>query len=329
MNGLLLPSLLCLAWLGAGWRPANRRQQGDRTCGVVSMTTSEPLILEGLPLVLERRQRPKHIEFQRRRMQLPFAVLLMRSSYQAVDKLSFVPSDEFQKSFFLYRQSEWEDYRGNYPGLMQGDLTDPRYFDHVSYCQYAVISDKMRRGKQSFVQLIDANGTAQSVQRAPLLANNDLLPQAHSQLVGDSILDFIVETYASIIPKGLPFSNSTTGFKASVRASPPPLSDFIKAAQDILDTLEINSYALNIKVEALPERERAGKASLLLGMRVVGPANLWGSQVLRQRGDVANDFELKVLGRLADRFNLGLSVVSAVSGSADTTYVLRVTPTMA
>ena len=255
----------------------------------------------------------------------------MRSSYQAVDKLRFVPSDEFQKSFFLYRQSEWEDYKKDYAGLMQGDLTDPRYFDHVSYCQYAVIADKMRRGKESFVQLIDANGTAQSMQRDPRLLNNALLPAEHSRLVGDSVLDFIVETYASIIPTGLPFSNSTAAFKASVRASPPPLSDFVKAAQDVLDTLEINSYALNIKVEALPDRDLgAGKGggSLLLGIRVVGPANLWGSQVLRQRGDLANDFEIKVLGRLADRFNLGLNVLSAVSGGADTTYVLRVAPKM-
>ena len=295
---------------------------------VIMMTAGEPLILEGLPLVLERRGRPAPIQFMRRKMQLPFAVLLMRSSYQAVDKLNFVPTDEFQKSFFLFRQSEWEDYKKSFPALMQGDLTDPLYFDHVSFAQYAVISDKMRRGKQSYVQLIDANGTAESVQRAPLLENNDLLPAAHARLVGDAILDFIVETYGatrpSVIPAGLPYSNNTAAFKAKMRGSPMPLPDFITAAQDVLDTLLINSYALNIKVEGpLPEK-LPNQGSMLMSVRAVGPANLWGSQVLRMRKDVVNDFEMKVLDRLADRFNLNLKVLSAVSNSADTTYVCSV-----
>ena len=40
----------------------------------------------------------------------PFAVLLMRSCYDAVDQLNFVPMDQFQKDFFLLRQNEWEKY---------------------------------------------------------------------------------------------------------------------------------------------------------------------------------------------------------------------------
>jgi len=277
-------------------------------------------VLEGLPLVLERRSRPEFPQFARRRMELPFAVQLMRQSYAAVDALKFVPSDSFQKSFFLYRQSEWDDYRTHFnSGVMQGELNDPIYFDHVSYCQYAVIADKMRRGQQSFVQLIDANGTAQSIRRDPLLTNNDLLPAAHSKLVGDAILDYILATYPSIAPK-VPFSNSTQALR-----KPPNAEDsFLHDAQDTLDVFQLNGYALDMKIEALPTRTQPSPA--LFGIRVVGPCNLWGSQVLRRRGDVpVNDFEIKVLQSLARRRGLDLQLVSStVSENARVLHVVKV-----
>ena len=34
----------------------------------------------------------------------------MRSCYDAVDDLNFVPMDQFQIDFFLLRQNEWEKY---------------------------------------------------------------------------------------------------------------------------------------------------------------------------------------------------------------------------
>lgn len=39
--------------------------------------------------------------------------------------------------FFLFRQKEWEDYRETYPMgfVRQGELTDPNYFDFISYSQ--------------------------------------------------------------------------------------------------------------------------------------------------------------------------------------------------
>lgn len=39
---------------------------------------------------------PDPVKFQRKRLDLKFAVLLMRSSYEAVDELDFVPMDRFQ-----------------------------------------------------------------------------------------------------------------------------------------------------------------------------------------------------------------------------------------
>lgn len=39
-----------------------------------------------------------------------FAVLLMRSSYEVSDELDFVPMDQFQREFFLFRAEQYEKY---------------------------------------------------------------------------------------------------------------------------------------------------------------------------------------------------------------------------
>lgn len=87
-------------------------------------------------------------------MDLSFAVLLMRSSYNSVDELDCVPMNEFQKQFFLFRQTEWEDYHNKHPNVLQADLADPSYFDFISFAQYATISAQLRQPRQSFVELV-------------------------------------------------------------------------------------------------------------------------------------------------------------------------------
>ena len=62
--------------------------------------------------------------------------------------------DEFQKAFFLFRQSEWEDYKRFHESVMQGDLEDPVYFDFISFCQYVTISNKIRQGLFQFVEKV-------------------------------------------------------------------------------------------------------------------------------------------------------------------------------
>ncbi|KAL9187453.1 hypothetical protein ACHAXT_001556 [Thalassiosira profunda] len=58
----------------------------------------------------ERALRPKPAKVLRPRMNLDFAVLLMRSSYNAVDDLDIVAMDQFQRDFFLIRQAEYKPY---------------------------------------------------------------------------------------------------------------------------------------------------------------------------------------------------------------------------
>ena len=113
-------------------------------------------LYDRLPLagVIERIQRPKPVGLPRKRMDLSLAVLLMRSSYGIVDDLDFIPMDMFQKDFFIFRQDEWEDYKGKHPTVMQGDLADPLYFDFISFAQYATISSSMRNGQLQFVEKV-------------------------------------------------------------------------------------------------------------------------------------------------------------------------------
>lgn len=51
---------------------------------------------------------PQPIKFPRRALDSRFAVLLMRSSYEAVDDLDYIPMDRFQKLFWRFRASEQE-----------------------------------------------------------------------------------------------------------------------------------------------------------------------------------------------------------------------------
>lgn len=66
-------------------------------------SSSSNSILDNLPIiVIERKLRPPQINIPRRRMELPFAVVLMRSSYNALDEIDIIPMDEFQKRFFYF-----------------------------------------------------------------------------------------------------------------------------------------------------------------------------------------------------------------------------------
>lgn len=86
--------------------------------------------------------RPKPLKLLRPALSQDFAVLLMRSSYQATDELDIVAMNQFQRDFFIIRSAEYEPYiEALGPGLVtQGDLTDPYYFDFISLAQYLTIN---------------------------------------------------------------------------------------------------------------------------------------------------------------------------------------------
>lgn len=72
--------------------------------------------------------------------------------------------------------------------IKQGDLTDPDYFDFISFAQYASVAAAMRNGRDIFEERIGAEGEKQTVQRNPDFSDNGKLPEEHSRRVGDRIL---------------------------------------------------------------------------------------------------------------------------------------------
>ena len=195
---------------------------------------------------------------------------------------------------------------------MQGDLADPVYFDFISYAQYAVISDKIKNGKLEFVEKVNATGDTQIVRRDPMFNDNKMLSSVHSAMVGEKLLESIMDTYNNN-PKLLP---------------PPPTNnaisfdDFKQYAQLILDIFLINGYALSMELTPLPSVE-SGQSIYKIVTKL--PINLWSLQALIVRGDTpVNNFEVKVLQALAERYKLRLELLSTTfTNKIDVNYIVR------
>jgi hypothetical protein len=278
---------------------------------------AESFSLTSLPVgsrareMIEASMRPKIRALPRRRLEQDFAVLLMRTSYAVADELDFMPMDEFQKEQFLFRQREWDTYREKLP-VMQGDLTDPAYFDFISFCQYASIASGMRRGRMIFEELIDANGTSVIVSRAPTLPQrNELLPEAHSIRVGDRLLNWMLERYDGVLRPVIPPTSSAL----------PRAPVLVEGCQRVADIFTLNEFALTSTVT--PLASGAGVAWTL-----VAPATLWGAQVLQLRGDEPkNDFEVMAVLAYLRRCGVpATSITRFEKGGTQVTHEIRWAP---
>ncbi|KAJ1416693.1 hypothetical protein B484DRAFT_454224 [Ochromonadaceae sp. CCMP2298] len=296
----------------------------------------DPLVLTDLAFFVERRNRPSHVNLPRKRMEAPFAILLMRASYSVTDSLDFVPMDEFQKDFFLFRQSEWQSYKDAHPLCLQGDLADPVYFDFISFAQYAVIAYKAKYGKWEFVEKTNAAGDSIVVRRNSRVDRNDMLPGVHSQLVGDKVLGFMLEKYPSITPQslvrpGAVGAKPASGFDSigdtvvslegtSVQPATIPAKASIsydtyrEYMQLLLDVFSFNSYALTADIRRLEQKpvvQGSPAVGALFQIVLQVPVNLWSLQVLKQRQDEPrNDFEVKVAEAVARRTGLKFKLIS-------------------
>lgn len=72
--------------------------------------------------------------------------------------------------------------------IKQGDLTDPDYFDFISFAQYASVAAAMRNGREIFDEKVGAEGEKRTVQRGPEFKDNARLPAEHAKRVGERIL---------------------------------------------------------------------------------------------------------------------------------------------
>jgi hypothetical protein len=73
-----------------------------------------------------------------------------------------------------------------------GTFCTAYYTVHDTYCsfaQYIVLDWSMKRGQMDFVEKVGAEGETIVVKRDPRYSNNKLLPEIHSRMVGDRILE--------------------------------------------------------------------------------------------------------------------------------------------
>lgn len=259
----------------------------------------------------ERKKRKAAPKLLRPTLNLDFAVLLMRASYNAMDEIDCVAMDQFQRDFFFVRQAEYLPYTNALgPGMVkQGELSDPYYFDFISFAQYATIYRDItidppmvfeeqqpiivgvgEDEKQEYISTV--------VRRDPSLKNS-MLAQRHEELVGAAILDKLTETFgktASAIP--LIDSKSTS---INVQAS----------LQQLVNLFLINGFAFNGKVEIKKEGLGGAASGTQFEIVLASPANVWSGKALEmKKAFPKNDFLLKTAKILLKRS--GYDVISSV-----------------
>lgn len=285
-----------------------------------SLITSTPLIANGAPVMtaseadnfsarLERSRRKPAPKLLRPSLNMEFAVLLMRSSYQAMDELDCVAMDQFQKDFFLIRQAEYLPYVDTLgPGLVkQGELSDPYYFDFISFAQYATVNRDITNNpavvfeeqqpiivgeeeKQEFVTTI--------IRRDPEFLDNALLPSRHDELVGTKILDRLNEL----------FSSTTSAIPAIDKYS--DANRIVASLQQMVNLFLINGFAYDGKVGLKKEGKNGGLEGSQIEIILSSPATLWSGQALQlKKAKATNNFVAKTAKVFLER--AGVSVTSS------------------
>lgn len=216
---------------------------------------------------------PSPVQFPRKNLNRKFAVLLMRSAYDAADDLDFVAMDNFQVRFWKLRQSEVEPYTLQYSPLKvkYGDLTDPLYFDFISFAQFATISNEMKTGEVVFQEKNGADGELKTVRRDASIMQNSLLPLAFARKAGNHIYQRLLEGFE--------------GENFNVPRPCPPTSDskcLLEGINRLLELFVGQGYALNANVEEV-ESEKYSDV-FKLRVRVQGSSTLWGMRTLASRG---------------------------------------------
>ncbi|EFJ45566.1 hypothetical protein VOLCADRAFT_94019 [Volvox carteri f. nagariensis] len=257
---------------------------------------------------------PEPILFPRKALNQPFAVLLMRSAYETVDDLDFIPMNEFQKAFWKLRASEQEAYNLQYSPLKPriGDVTDSLYFDFISYSQFSTISREMPQGQQVFKEYCeDCPDLYRIVRRDLSLADNSQLPTAFLIRTGDRI-------YAGL----------KDGFRGFQFGAPPPLApgasleSITTAVQKLLDIMVDNGYALKAMVYDVNDAEQSFK------VKITGPANLWGlTSLAYRRAAVLNVYDCMAIQGLLRASGLSADFdLSTSSSGIEERWVLSQRP---
>lgn len=255
----------------------------------------------------ERSVRRKPPQVLRNRLNLDFAVLLMRSSYNALDELDVVAMDQFQRDFFLVRQAEYQPYVDRLgPGaVQQGDLTNPAYFDFISFAQYATINREMAQPETVFEEQQPVEVPEGEAQKfVPVVirrkVESALLPARHDEMVGDKVLDRLNEIFAGTEAQ-IPAIDKSSDSAAVLRA-----------LRQLTVLFLINGFAFDGNAVITKESATGGSSASVgteFTISFTAPATLWSGQALQLRKGVrvTNDFFLKTASALLRRAGLAVS----------------------
>jgi hypothetical protein len=288
--------------------------------------------------------RPDPPKILRQRLARDFAVLLMRSSYAVTDVLDIVPMNQFQRDFFLIRSSEYEPYVASLgPGYVkQGDLSDPSYFDFISFAQYLTISRALSDPETVFEELQPvlsssdgdesdpSSTTPQQFQTVVIRRTipNDRLVDEFDKRLGTAILQYLDDVYGD--------TPSALSLEVPAKGRRPSIDTLQSTLAQLVNLFLVNGFAWEGSVTVTartPGPQRAtvsdadSDASSTEGatflLTLVSPASLWGHQSLqRQRSLVRNDYLLKTAKQLVQR--LGYQVVSSsiqIEGNKEQSYL--------
>jgi len=253
-----------------------------------------------------RKIRPKAPKILRSKLDQNFAVLLMRSSYNALDKIDCVAMDQFQRDFFLLRQAEYQPYVDQLgPGMVeQGMLTDPSYFDFISFAQYATINREINTSPPVIFEEQQAENVGEDqpqkfvkklIKRDPSLTNN-MLAKEHSRLVGVDIIDKLNENFVST---ALAIPTIPKNFNA----------DAILASLSRLAKLFVlNGFAFGCDV-SISKVKSPLEFEYCISLK--NSATLWSGIALQQiKADPLNCFLLKAATELVSRAGYSVSASS-------------------
>ena len=232
--------------------------------------------------------------------------------------------DQFQKDFFFIRQAEYLPYTASLgPGLVkQGDLSDPYYFDFISFAQYATIYRDVTvdppmvfeeqqpvivgdEDKQQFISKI--------IRRDPTLTNS-MLAKRHDELVGSMILNRLNEIFGettSAIPN-IDSNSSARNASASL--------------QQLTNLFLINGFAFEGSVELKKEGPNGGISGSQFEIKLTSPANLWSGQALQlKKAFPSNDFLLKTVKIFLSRagYEISSSSIKYTSSQEISTLTVR------
>ena len=308
---LMLSSQLLLPGVES-WSPLSSRRKFVALTSAAFGSSLFPNIAHGVPPLtdseLTRLEKmlsvsPPGDKIKRQPLAQDFAVLLTRTSYVETDQLDILPVNQLERDMYRLRTAAYEPYKQRVGSIMQGDLTDPKYFDYMQIVQYLIMNRAIKDPETEFEEMQPDSQDTES-EAAPKLQMvrvkrtlpDELLVSTFDERVGTSILDYFLDRY-----KGTPIA-----LPEFPKNTKPAIPEVEQALSQLVKIFLINGFAWDGKSELV--KQSGDKATFVMTLQ--GPATLWSGQILaNQRAPVRNDYLLKTAKRLLH--SMGYSVTAS------------------